>query len=58
MSEIGQVAHLATRLCTGVVDRFLSGFGLGDHRHAMTVIDFANLGHPEMPGRALQEPAL
>jgi hypothetical protein len=24
---------------------------------AVSVIDFADLGHPEMPGRALQEPA-
>src|ERR1700719_2651043 len=50
-------AYRTARLSTGVVDRLLSSFGLGDHRHAVPVIDFADLGHPEMPGRALQEPA-
>lgn len=41
----------------GVVDRLLGGFCLGDHRHAVPVIDFADFGHPEMPRRTLQEPA-
>ncbi len=48
-------SHHALRLGARAVDDLLRSIGLDQHRHTVTVVFAADLGHGEAPGRALDQ---